>query len=284
MIRPTAAAAVLGLLFALPASAQRAPQDEARPTPQLTDGDERLDATLWVQRSVEFAQVARQAYQLAEIRLPQALAQPGSAALEQADGGAGKPPAVIFDVDETVLDNSPFEAWMIQRGRPGFDQKLWDEWLTTRRARATPGAVAFVAALREAGVTPLFVTNRECEPRPGADVPCPQEADTLANMKAVGFGDIPPEHMMLKNEQPDWPSDKGTRRAKAAADYRIVMAVGDQFSDMISVTRKDDTDRRAELMAEHQAQFDLRWVVLPNPMYGAWLDVLPKPRTESLLP
>lgn len=278
MIRRAAALPALVLLLALtgPALAQRAPA--------AVENDERLAATLWVQRSVEFEQIARQAYQLAALRLPAALDTPGSAALEQVDGGAGKPPAVIFDVDETVLDNSPYEARMIHAGRPGFDRDLWDAWVSERGAKAVPGAVDFVAALRAAGVTPIFVTNRDCRPRPPGGDPCPQHADTLANLAAAGFGDLPPGDLMLKDGRPDWTGDKATRRAKAASRYRIVMEVGDQFSDLLSVSRKDGTDRRAALAADHEAMFALRWVVIPNPMYGAWLDVLPAPRSGSLVP
>ncbi|MFV3077543.1 5'-nucleotidase, lipoprotein e(P4) family [Niveispirillum fermenti] len=246
--------------------------------------DPRLNATLYMQQAEELRRLSRQAFALATIRLPAALRQPGSAALEQADGGAGKPPAVIFDVDETVLDNSPHQARAILGGVRHFDLGLWDEWLSERAATPMPGAVDFVKELRRNNVRVVYITNRECRPRPaspGQD--CPQHADTIANLNAVGLGPVAPEDLMLKG-QGGWPSDKAPRRIKVAETHRIIMSLGDQFSDMMSVTRRDDSTARARIAADHEALWDTRWVVIPNPTYGQWLDVLPAPTTDMLRP
>lgn len=263
------------------------PPPVAAPMQATTPGpadDPRLNATLYMQQAEELRRLSRQAFALAIIRLPAALRQPGSAALEQTDGGTGKPPAVIFDVDETVLDNSPHQARAILGGVRHFDPGLWDEWLSERAAAPMPGAVDFVKELRRSNVRVVYITNRECRPRPaspGQD--CPQHADTIANLNAVGLGPVAPEDLMLKG-QGGWPGDKAPRRIKAAETHRIVMSVGDQFSDMMSVTRRDDSAARARIAAEHEALWETRWVVIPNPTYGQWLDVLPAPTTDMLRP
>jgi acid phosphatase len=72
-----------------------------------------LNAVLWMQRSVEYKATALTAFALARIRLDQALADPKWTAIlprEQPVGVESLPPAVILDIDETLLDNSGYQA------------------------------------------------------------------------------------------------------------------------------------------------------------------------------
>lgn len=251
----------------------------AKPGPE---DDPRLLATLYMQQAEELRRLSKQAYALASIRLPAALKLPGSSALEQTDGGKGKPPAAIFDVDETVLDNSPHQARAILSGTRNFDLGQWDEWVSERAATPMPGAVDFVKELRRNKVRVVYITNRECRPRAAIPAdPCPQHADTLANLNAVGLGPVAPEDLLLKGQN-GWPSDKAPRRLEVIKTHRIVMSFGDQFSDMMSVTRKDDSAARARIAAEHENLWNTRWIVIPNPTYGQWVDILPDPLSGSL--
>src|SRR6185369_467898 len=79
-----------------------------------------LLATLWTQRSVEYKANALTVYALARIRLDEALADKSwtAAPIEQKGDFANLPPAIILDVDETVLDNSPYEVWMMKANKP----------------------------------------------------------------------------------------------------------------------------------------------------------------------
>jgi acid phosphatase len=263
------------------------PRDAVPPPPvaQAAPGpldDPRLIATLFMQRSEEFKRLSEQSYALAKIKLPAALSAPGSAALEQGDGGAGKPPAAIFDVDETVLDNSPHMARAILKGEREFNLATWDQWVGERRATPMPGAVDFVAELRRNKVRVVFITNRECKPRPATPGDaCPQHADTLANLKAAGFGEVAPADLMLKGQN-GWPSDKASRRQEVAKTNRIVMSFGDQLSDMLTVTRQQGPDERAAIAARYKSLWETRWIVIPNPTYGAWYDSIKEPVTDAL--
>lgn len=256
-----------------------APPAAAQATP---DRDPRLNATLYMQVSEELRRLSAQSYALATLRLPTALADPGSAALEQADGGAGKPPAVIFDVDETVLDNSPHQARAILSGRLDFDLAAWDQWVSERAAGAMPGAVDFVTRLRQQNIRVVFITNRECRPRPTAPGDaCPQHADTLANLESAGFGVMAPADLLLKGQN-GWPSDKASRRETVARTHRIIMSVGDQVTDMMSLRRDQGPAERQRIAAAHADLWALRWVIIPNSSYGYWLDILPDPASSAL--
>src|SRR6185369_12443780 len=103
-----------------------------------------LLATLWTQRSVEFKGNALTVYALAKIRLDQGLADKTwtAAPAEQKGDFANLPPAVILDVDETVLDNSPYQVWMMKNGKT-FSVKTWNEFCDAQISRAVPGAVEF---------------------------------------------------------------------------------------------------------------------------------------------
>ncbi|WP_207762505.1 5'-nucleotidase, lipoprotein e(P4) family [Niveispirillum lacus] len=283
------AVALSGCAIHIAAPADKAPPPAAitTPAPVATpkpgpEDDPRLLATLYMQQAEELRRLSKQAYALATSRLPAALKQPGSSALEQTDGGTGKPPAAIFDVDETVLDNSPQQARAILSGTRHFDLSRWDQWVGERAASPMPGAVDFVKELRRNKVRVVFITNRECRPRPvNPGDPCPQHADTLANLNAVGLGPVAPEDLLLKGQN-GWPSDKAPRRQEVIRTHRIVMSLGDQFSDMMTVTRQDDSAARARIAAEHEDLWNSRWIIIPNPTYGQWVDVLPEPISGSL--
>ena len=103
-----------------------------------------LNAVLWMQRSVEYRASAMTAFALARIRLEQALTDPSwtAAPREQAARYQSLPPAVILDIDETLLDNSGYQAWMALKDTT-FDPKTWNAYVNTVTSQAIPGAVEF---------------------------------------------------------------------------------------------------------------------------------------------
>ena len=185
---------------------------------------------------------------------------------------------MILDIDETVLDNSPFQ--ILLAGRP-FDFAEWDAWVARAAAEAVPGAVDFVRRAESAGVAVFYVTNRECAPRDGSAEACPQEAETLENLRRVGL-DSTPERLLLKNERTAWSSEKEPRRELVARDHRVIMLFGDDLGDFLPCVRgrivppctapATGTDRRRSVR-EHADYWGRGWYVLPNPMYGSWTGV-----------
>ncbi len=221
---------------------------------------EKLWALLWFQTAAEARLVQSQTFLAASAALEQALRDPSWSALDQGAAGAGLPPAVIADIDETLLDNSDFEGWMQREGRR-FNGTDWTRWVEAAAARPIPGAVEFARFAAERGVTLFYVTNRDFE----------HEAATLANLAALGFP-LPDgvDVLLLRGERPEWSSDKESRRRWIAGSHRVLLLIGDDFNDFISGTTGVSVEQRAELTSRLAGSFGSRWFMLPNPLYGSW--------------
>ena len=223
---------------------------------------ELLDSVLWAQTAVEHDALCRQAFALAASRVEQALKDTSWTALPDQTGEyRSLLPAVVFDADETIIDNSEYEAELIARN-VGYDVALFDDvWAPLARAKALPGAVEFTRWLREKGVEPIVVTNRD-EPS--------SKAPTLKNLVDLGFAIRPDGSTLFLREKahPEW-RDKAGRRAHVAKSYRVLLLVGDDLGDFVTVAGADLAKRR-QLADERKDWWGVRWIVLPNPMYGSW--------------
>lgn len=237
---------------------------EVAATPVASGDDYNLNAVLWVQSAVEYWGVALQAYELASIQLERALEDPRrTAALEQRQRGselADLPPAVILDVDETVLDNSPYQARLIE-DRQQFGRGSWNRWSNEAAADPVPGALEFCREAAQRGVTVFYVTNRDAV----------LEEATRENLRRLGFPlDEEVDTVLTRGEKAEWASsDKTPRRRHVAARYRVLLLIGDNLGDFAPA---DDgaVGQRAAFAREHRDFWGERWIVLPNPMYGSW--------------
>ncbi len=240
--------------------------NRARPaTPQAAQGSaaahENLNAVLWVQTSVEYEGGALQAYRLAALQLDAALADPSwTAAIEQTGEIAKLPPAVVLDIDETVLDNSYYQAALIRDGRT-FATDTWDRWVLQARATAVPGAREFTEQAAAKGVTVFYITNRTAN----------LEEATRTNLAALGFPlTASVDTVLSRGERQEWSaSAKGPRRAFVAASYRILLLVGDDLAGFAVDGDGTPADRKTKTAA-HANWWGRRWIVLPNPTYGSW--------------
>lgn len=218
------------------------------------------DSVVWFRTSVEYRATATQAYRLASLMLDRALADPRwTAALEQTGDFAAKPPAVILDVDETVLDNSESEERNIREGA-AYSEERWAVWCNERKATPIPGALDFTRAAAAKGVTVFYVTNRDRT----------LEEATRDNLAAHGFPlDTARDTVLTKGERPDWTSDKSPRRELVAQNFRILLLIGDDFGDFAKGARSSLDARRA-LESANAALWGVKWITLPNPLYGSW--------------
>ncbi|MEN9478431.1 MAG: hypothetical protein RLZZ300_2572, partial [Pseudomonadota bacterium] len=177
-------------------------------------------------------------------------------------GAERLPPAVVMDVDETVLDNSPYQARLVRDGA-SYEDTTWDLWVAEKKAKAVPGVVDFAKAAAARGVTILYISNRAEH----------LQAATIANLKAEGLP-VKDESVFLglgtfvaDCEQNG--SEKLCRRKLAGQKYRVLMQFGDQLGDFVEIVANTPKDRDG-LYGEYEDWFGERWFMLPNPSYGSW--------------
>ncbi len=220
-----------------------------------------LNAVLWTQRSVEFKANALAAFALARIRLDQALADPNwtGAPKEQTGAYQWLPPAVILDIDETILDNSGYQAWMVLKDTT-FEPKTWTAYVNTVTSLPIPGAVEFTEYAAARGVKVFYISNRTAEEEPA----------TRKNLEKFGFPvDDKIDTVLTAREQPNWGSAKGTRRAHVTKNYRVLLNLGDNFGDFVDEYRGNEADR-LKVLEEHKARWGREWIMIANPAYGSF--------------
>jgi 5'-nucleotidase (lipoprotein e(P4) family) len=196
----------------------------------------------WQQNSGEYAALCYQAFNLGRQYI---LSLPGE----------GKRAAVL-DIDETVLDNSKYAAWMVTTGNP-WANETWEAWCNAADAGAVPGALAFARFLTAQNIEVFYVSNR----------PASTLDSTIANLDRLGFPLADTGHVLLMQNT----SDKTPRlEAIGAMGYAIVLAAGDNLDDFDSSIRRSDNPARRRWAAERERDFGFRWIVLPNPVYGTF--------------
>jgi 5'-nucleotidase (lipoprotein e(P4) family) len=246
------------LVPAAPAEAAPAP---VASTPTGAPADDMLDAVLWMQQSVEYEGSTTTAFQLAKLQLDQALKDKKWTALpDQQKGNPAKlPMAVICDVDETMLDNSAYQAWNISTGKP-FSNDSWGKFVQSKTSEAVPGAVDFAKYAASKNVKVFYVSNRLEE----------GEEATRDNMQKLGFpmgGSV--DTFLMLGEKESWTSRKGSRFAFVAKNYRVLLLVGDNFGDFTDAY-KGSADDRQKVYDENLKHWGHDWIVLPNPSYGSF--------------
>lgn len=198
--------------------------------------------------SAEVDALRYQAYNVATRQLDAILAKRGDDA---------RPPAVVLDLDETVLDNSPMEATAVTRCIDYTNWgDLWQQWVDAASAPLIPGARAFLEHANESGVAIYYVSNRVTK---NLDA-------TVKNLKARDLPQASADHVRLMGQP------KTARRAAIEKDHDIVMLVGDSLHDFDGVFDKAPLSKQHAAVARMKNEFGQRFIVLPNASYGSWTD------------
>jgi len=228
---------------------------------------------LWVKHSAEYPAITKQVYQSAQDDLPRFIDDESWSAMPGYPKSDGLPPAVILDVDETVVSNIDFQ---ISFERPFTNRKLYD-FYQQHPAIPVAGVIEFVAAARAAGVTVFFVTNRPCELIDDNPDPCPQKDGVIHELESIGI-DVDPAHVMLA-DQNGWDRAKIARREYIAESYRVIMLIGDDLGDFVPCVRMKlygpctepaTKDSRRLLVEQYSDRWSNGWYILPGPTHGSW--------------
>jgi acid phosphatase len=191
----------------------------------------------WYRRSAERRALSLQSYGLAQEKLGEKIA-----------GGLPANWAVVFDIDETTLNNSAYQQARLDLG-VGYSPASWTAWVNQKSAPAIDGVVPLMDAIHHAGGKVILVSNRM------AMTECPP---TLENLAAVG---IHADDMLCKTDS----DDKNPRFAQVEAAHKVIMYVGDNIKDFPNLSqdiRKSD--------ASAFAKFGEDYILIPNSMYGSF--------------
>ncbi|MGC3958427.1 MAG: HAD family acid phosphatase [Verrucomicrobiota bacterium] len=223
-----------------------------------------IDALVYDQTAAEDYALYLQCFALARMRLDAEIAK------RKAAGATAATFYLVTDCDETILDNSAYNAWLIQTGRD-FHDDTWRIWCRAQQARATPGAIEFMTYAASLGVTICYVTSRFEDTR----------AETAANLQALGFPladfSISPQNSQLflagmsingvltkKKEQFAWLAQR--------FGVSPLVQMGDSLSDHDAdrYSHKVRYDQRAANAEQDKTRWGFDWIAFPNSVYGAW--------------
>ena len=264
------------LLAALGLTACAAPMEQA---PATADAEPAIDkAIFWAEHSAEYQAVAAQVYAQARRDLPRLIEDTSWSALPGQTDAADKPPAIILDVDETVVSNADYQNTL---AHTPYSRLAHFTWMVEHKATPIRGAGEFIDAARDAGVTVFFLTNRACEPFDGFDGDCPYEQVTIDDLREAGI-ETDAEHMLMAWEREGWNKEKLNRREFVGKTHRVIMLFGDDYGDFVHCTRDEPLPPCTEpaTRASRHAALDTYaeywgngWYILPNPMHGSWTTV-----------
>nr|WP_168710985.1 HAD family acid phosphatase [Ningiella ruwaisensis] len=188
---------------------------------------------------------------------------------------------VVMDVDETILDNSPYQVNLDNTGRQ-YSPETWAQWVKQEEAELVPGVKGFIETVLNKGGKLAFITNRDKT----------LDAHTWQNLLSRNLPITPKNTCLIGRSVQDTAAidsveilnDKDLRRmqvqtgtaecyrpASASASMsqwdlpsQIVMEVGDNIEDF-SKTTQEEADAYSL-----SKQWPERLILLPNPMYGSW--------------
>ncbi len=205
-------------------------------------------ATLFQQTAAEYRALCYQAFNIGRFMLD----------VDLADKSVDKRRIIVLDIDETVIDNSPFQAKSILNSTsyPSY----WKEWCNLAKAEPLPGAVEFLNYARSNGVSIFYVTNRKEE----------FKEVTIQNLKEKGFPHADDEHVIMRTAE----ASKEGRRQELLTKYHISLLFGDNLNDFAEDFEGKDVISRSAAVDQANKQFGTRYIVLPNAMYGDWEDAI----------
>jgi 5'-nucleotidase (lipoprotein e(P4) family) len=200
-------------------------------------------SALYQQRAAEYKALCFQAYNIAKERIDMAVKKHGK-----------KPFAVVTDIDETLLDNSPYDAARAIKNLD-YTSSTWKEWTAKAIADTVPGAPSFFKYAASKGVTIFYITNRDEDER----------AATLKNLQLYNLPNTDNAHLLLRNGS----SSKENRRQEVLKKYNIVLLCGDNLPDFDGLYDNKPTEEdRVSATEKLKKEFGSRYIVIPNPSYG----------------
>ena len=155
-------------------------QQASMPASQKVNlGNQNIMAVSWYQNSAEAKALYLQGYNSAKVQLDKEIKK---------NKGKHKL-AIALDLDETVLDNSPYQGYASIHNKP-FPEG-WHEWVQAAKAKPVYGAKEFLKYADEKGVDIYYISDRDKE----KDLKATQK-----NLKQQGIPQAKKSHILLKGK------------------------------------------------------------------------------------
>ena len=197
----------------------------------------------WQKNAAEYHALCIQAYNLAKMKVDQALVT-----------NSEKPLAIIADIDETVLNNLPYNEMLIEKNTT-FTQENWAAWVYEKTALPIPGALEFYTYADSLGIEIIYVSNRKVE----------NYEPTKANLISAGFPFDDDTIMLLRDKD----GNKEARRNQLT-NFNIALILGDNLADFDARFYKQPNEVRIERLNDTSALFGEKFILIPNLIYGSW--------------
>ena len=221
-------------------------EEERQAEAQALLMEQSVMALNWMQQSGEYRALAYQAFNLAQM------------AFDFAKVVDGKKKAVIVDLDETMIDNSAEGANRVFT-KKGYSKESWSLWCSEERAKAIPGATDFANYVIAQGGKIFYVSNRSKN----------EYQHTVNNLQKLGFPAVDETSVFLKDKE----SQKTSRFEEAEKQgCTVVLFIGDNLDDFdfTGETYHQLNNTRREVVDKNKSAFGIKYILLPNPIYGNW--------------
>ncbi|QDU64761.1 Lipoprotein E precursor [Planctomycetes bacterium Pan216] len=234
-----------------------------------------LFATMWMRHSAEYRAICLQTYNAAIDKVREGVRK---LRFSQGRLTGTKPPAVVMDLDETVLDNTAFQARLVVM-KQAFDDETFEKWLRDHQheVRLIPGTANFIKEVEELDVTIVFISNR----------PDSHRQETIETLGKLGINIDGVEARLLLRTQD---RDKEARRAQVREQYQILAILGDNLHDFSTEFSAKGLEgdpkaleKRLELVDKNDERWGEEWFVFPNPIYGDWANLVDWGESDTLL-
>ena len=215
--------------------------------------NETLKAILWTQTSAEYRALCYQAYNTAMDQINKEIKKHKK---------KDKPLAIVLDIDDTILETAIYDASFIDTSKKPTLENM-KKWITSAAAFPIPGSVEFLKEVSKKGVEIFYVTNRHA----------PEHLEgTITNLEKYEFPSADSKHVFLNTDT----GNKQGRFDKIAKNFKIIVYMGDNAGDFPLDTYGKLIDERNKIFDEHKKDFGIKFIVLPNPIYGSWESAIAK--------
>lgn len=221
----------------------------------------------WQQQSAEARALQQQTFAQAEKQLKQLLEEYEDS--EEGSGDQAKSPAIVTDLDETIIDNTQLLARDLEECHDYSDWSTWGHWEEEGEPALIPGALEFLKAADEMGVKINYISDRQEE----------NLEPTLKTLRELGLPQLGEDEDSADSEEAGNPDNllllgppKEERRDKVRENHHILMQLGDTLHDFDPRFADADLAEQQKLVEENAEHFGRDWIVLPNATYGSWED------------